>query len=122
MAGRRSFNSSRKMFDEPEKSFRGQLYESTARRLQRQREDEARFASNMPITPFARNAAITFCISPFHLEKGMTNLGQQLYSPVYWHTGLVPSGPRKSPPYLQRLFPRWTPREMALNITPPLQI
>ena len=61
MAGSRTFHSSPKLFTEPEKSFRGQLYESTARRIQRQREDEVRFASNMPISPFARSAAFTFC-------------------------------------------------------------
>ena len=48
-----------KKFEE-ERSFRGQLYESTARRIKRQREDEVRFASMQPLSQTARNFAFTF--------------------------------------------------------------
>ena len=52
---------------EPRKSFRGQLYESTAQRLKRQRDEEALFRSNKPTTAFARNGAIAFSIVGFSL-------------------------------------------------------
>ena len=59
-AGRRPFHSSTRVLEERELSFRGQLYESTARRIKREREAEARFANMQPPTAFARNAAFTF--------------------------------------------------------------
>lgn len=57
---RRSLHTSPKSFSSDEKSFRGQLYESTARRIQAQREAEARFASMTPMSSFAQNSAFTF--------------------------------------------------------------
>ena len=57
---RRAFNASPKSFVNEEKSFRGQLYESTARRIQAQREAEARFASMAPVSAFSRNSMLTF--------------------------------------------------------------
>lgn len=116
MASRRNLHSSPKSFAEQEKSFRGQLYESTARRIQRQREDEARFASNIPITPFARNAAFTFCISPLLFERSAADVRQQSRSHVYWHTGLDPCDPRKSHPCLQRPCPWWIQQGKAQGI------
>ena len=62
--GRRSLHRSPRLFEEEKKSFRGQLYESTARRIQRQREVEAAYAEAMPPSQFARQAAFTFCINP----------------------------------------------------------
>lgn len=59
---RRSLHTSPKSFSSDEKSFRGQLYESTARRIQAQREAEARFASMTPMSSFAQNSAFTFVI------------------------------------------------------------
>lgn len=59
---RRALHTSPKSLSEEEKSFRGQLYESTARRIQAQREAEARFASMQPTSDFARNSAYTFCM------------------------------------------------------------
>ena len=61
---RRSLHRSPRLFEEEQKSFRGQLYESTARRIQRQREIEAAYADAMPPSTLARNLAFTFCISP----------------------------------------------------------
>ena len=61
---RRSLHRSPRLFEEEKKSFRGQLYESTARRIQRQREVEAAYAEAMPPSQFARQAAFTFCINP----------------------------------------------------------
>ena len=60
IGGRRALHTSPKSFSNEEKSFRGQLYESTARRIQAQREAEARFASMTPDSGFARNSAFTF--------------------------------------------------------------
>lgn len=64
LVSRRSLHRSPRLFEEETKSFRGQLYESTARRIQRQREVEAAYADAMPPSHFARQAAFTFCISP----------------------------------------------------------
>ena len=61
---RRSLHRSPRLFEEEKKSFRGQLYESTARRIQRQREVEAAYAEAIPPSHFARQAAFTFCIKP----------------------------------------------------------
>lgn len=61
---RRSLHRSPRLCEEEQKSFRGQLYESTARRIQRQREIEAAYADAMPPSTLARNMAFTFCISP----------------------------------------------------------
>lgn len=61
VGGRRNLHTSPKSFsNEVEKTFRGQLYESTARRIQAQREAEARFASMSPTSDFARQSAFTF--------------------------------------------------------------
>lgn len=68
LRGRRPFHSSRKLFAEEDKTFRGQLYESTARRIKRQREAEARFADMTPPSAFARNAAFTFCETLLQLQ------------------------------------------------------
>ncbi|KAF6234908.1 hypothetical protein HO173_006838 [Letharia columbiana] len=63
VGGRRNLHTSPKSFsNEVEKTFRGQLYESTARRIQAQREAEARFASMSPTSDFARQSAFTFAI------------------------------------------------------------
>ncbi|KAL6713838.1 D-lactate ferricytochrome c oxidoreductase [Lecanora helva] len=59
---RRSFHSSLRRLEEGEKSFRAQLYESTARRIKRQREQEERFALLRPDSPATRNFAFTFAI------------------------------------------------------------
>ena len=56
--GRRTLHTSPKSNEE--KTFRGQLYESTARRIQAQREAEARFAAMSPTSEFSRNATLTF--------------------------------------------------------------
>lgn len=58
---RRALHTSSRCFSNQEKTFRGQLYESTARRIQAQREAEARFAATTPLSSFARNSAFTFC-------------------------------------------------------------
>lgn len=47
-------------FAEEKKSFRGQLYESTAQRLEREREEQRRFARERGANSGGRNAAITF--------------------------------------------------------------
>ncbi|CAD6566539.1 MAG: D-lactate ferricytochrome c oxidoreductase [Alectoria sarmentosa] len=60
--GRRALHTSPKFFSNEDKTFRGQLYESTARRIQAQREAEARFASMTPMSDFARQSAFTFAI------------------------------------------------------------
>lgn len=61
MEGGRPFHQSTKSLEEGDRSFRGQLYESTARRIKRQREEEVRYAQMTPISAFGRNAAFTFC-------------------------------------------------------------
>lgn len=61
IGSRRALHTSPRCFSNQEKTFRGQLYESTARRIQAQREAEARFASMTPLSTFARNSAFTFC-------------------------------------------------------------
>lgn len=58
--GRRALHTSSKTFANDGKTFRAQLYESTARRIQAQREAEARFASMVPTSAFASNSAFTF--------------------------------------------------------------
>jgi hypothetical protein len=78
--GRRSFHRSPKSLDEGDRSFQGQLYESTARRIKSQREAEARFAGMTPPTAFARNAAFTFCINPLIAATTTADLWQRLYS------------------------------------------
>lgn len=60
VGGRRTLHTSPRSFSNEEKTFRGQLYESTARRIQAQREAEARFASLTPFSAFASNATLTF--------------------------------------------------------------
>ncbi|KAL9066763.1 MAG: hypothetical protein Q9161_007352 [Pseudevernia consocians] len=62
VGGRRALHTSPKSFLDEQKTFRGQLYESTARRIQAQREAEARYASVTPISAFATNSAFTFSI------------------------------------------------------------
>ncbi|KAM0806356.1 hypothetical protein BDR22DRAFT_828738 [Usnea florida] len=62
LGGRRALHTSPKSFSNDEKTFRSQLYESTARRIQAQREAEARFASASPTSSFARRSAFTFSI------------------------------------------------------------
>ena len=47
-----------------EKSFKGQLYESTALRLQRERAEQARFAKARGESSRGRNAAVTFGLPP----------------------------------------------------------
>ncbi|KAL9104312.1 MAG: hypothetical protein Q9163_000753 [Psora crenata] len=44
------------------KSFRGQLFESTAQRVKRQREQAAAYANNQPMSAFFKNISITFSI------------------------------------------------------------
>lgn len=61
IGSRRALHTSPRCFSNQEKTFRGQLYESTARRIQAQREAEARFASTTPLSDFARNSYFTFC-------------------------------------------------------------
>ena len=83
IGGKRPLHTSPKSLEEEgQKSFRGQLYESTARRIQRQREAEARFASMTPPSAFARNAAFTFCPGTFPIERTTADVRQQLYSHV----------------------------------------
>ncbi len=60
IGGRRLLQTSPRSFASEEKTFRGQLYESTARRIQAQREAEARFASMKPTSAFAQNSTLTF--------------------------------------------------------------
>lgn len=62
IGGKRVLHTSPKSLSHEEKTFRGQLYESTARRIQAQRQAEARFASMVPISNSARNWAFTFCM------------------------------------------------------------
>lgn len=47
-------------FKQEERSFKGQLYESTSQRLQRERAEQARFAKERGESKGGRNAAITF--------------------------------------------------------------
>ena len=53
-----------RLADEKElkKSFRGQLYESTAERLKRQRDEESVYFDSQPISAFGKNAAFTASI------------------------------------------------------------
>lgn len=69
VVGKRAFRLSPRSLEVGDRSFRGQLYESTARRLKAQREAEARHAEMTPISAFARNAAFTFCKNPLAAEK-----------------------------------------------------
>ena len=68
---RRAFHPNRRRHEEgaPElkKSFRGQLYESTAQRIKRQREEEAAHTPERPVTMFGKNLAIAFSITGFSL-------------------------------------------------------
>lgn len=56
---RRNFRSLRSLQEE-ERSFKGQLYESTSQRLQRERAEQRRFAKERGESSGGRNAAITF--------------------------------------------------------------
>ena len=56
---RRTIHSSRRLYEE-KKDFKGQLYESTAQRLQRERAEQRRFAKERGESSGGRNAAITF--------------------------------------------------------------
>ena len=60
LGGRRALHTSPKFFSNEERTFRSQLYESTARRIQAQREAEARFAAASPTSNSARRSAFTF--------------------------------------------------------------
>ena len=86
---RRSFHAPSKLLEE-QKSFRSQLYESTARRLQRQREAEARFADRTPPTKLAVTAAFTFCTNPNAVRLAKTDFGKQWWYHVRYLTGLGP--------------------------------
>ncbi|KAI9840671.1 MAG: hypothetical protein M1830_007921, partial [Pleopsidium flavum] len=55
---RRNFQCSAPVREE-ERSFKGQLYESTSQRLQRERAEQARFARERGESSGGRNAAIT---------------------------------------------------------------
>ena len=69
LGGRRALHTSPKPSYNEEKTFRSQLYESTARRIQAQREAEARFASARPTSKFARRSAFTFCMHASAAQK-----------------------------------------------------
>ena len=58
-AQRRAFRTARALKEE-QRSFKGQLYESTAQRLQRERVEQARFAKLRGEGGAGRNAAATF--------------------------------------------------------------
>ena len=60
LARRRAFHSSSRRFAEPKPSFRAQLYESTAQRVQRQRAIENFYAADAPRSILARLAAYAF--------------------------------------------------------------
>lgn len=72
MCFRREIHLSR-CFAEEKKSFRGQLYESTAQRLERERADQRRFAHERGSNRGGRNAAITFGQTPFFLRSSSTD-------------------------------------------------
>ena len=50
------------------KDFKGQLYESTAQRLQRERVEQRRFAKERGESSGGRNAAVTFGKLSLHLQ------------------------------------------------------
>lgn len=58
-----------KCFAEERKSFRGQLYESTAQRLERERAEQRRFANERGADRGGRTSALTFGLPPFPLGK-----------------------------------------------------
>ena len=64
LGGRRAFHISPKTLGSEERTFRGQLYESTARRIQAQREAEERFHNMKPLSAFASKSAFTFGMHP----------------------------------------------------------
>ncbi len=59
IGSRRAIHSSRRLCEE-KRDFKGQLYESTAQRLQRERAEQRRFAKERGESSGGRNAAITF--------------------------------------------------------------
>ena len=59
----RAIRTSRSLAEE-ERSFRGQLYESTQKRLEKEREEQRRFARERGEAGGGRNAAILFSVPP----------------------------------------------------------
>lgn len=107
-SSRRTIHASSRRFDAQEpKSFRSQLYESTARRIQRQRDEEAQYAASRPISTAARNFSLTFCSSSLHCltvmvkPERLTSLRQRWLRPLDLPTSL---GPRNR--LMSRLRPR----------------
>ena len=59
----KAIHTSRSLAEEG-RSFRGQLYESTQRRLEKEREEQRRFARERGEAGGGRNAAILFSVPP----------------------------------------------------------
>jgi D-lactate dehydrogenase (cytochrome) len=64
-ASQRRWESTTEKQPAQERSFKGQLYESTSARLQKEREDQQRFAKQRNEGANGRNAALTFGTSQF---------------------------------------------------------
>ena len=87
VASRLLFHNSPRRFEEEEgRSFQGQLYESTARRIKRQREAEARFAGHNETSNMARNFAFTFCASSSPQQGKWLTVGSNI---IFMRTRLL---------------------------------
>ena len=99
----RAIHSSRPLSEE-QKDFKGQLFESTTQRLQRERAEQRRFAKERGEHSGGRNAAITFGIRFLHRKMSIAHC-RQWSLPLHWHaTTSVPSIQYLHPQHLQRLY------------------